>query len=69
MKMTYTANSYKGEMTARQLLTDGYQGDIKITYSGRKIGTCAATENTALQAKTTAKTTTNHDHRNIVTLH
>ncbi len=50
MKMTYTANSYKGEMTARSH-SDGYQGDIKITYIGKKIGTCAASENTALQAK------------------
>ena len=49
LKMTYNANSYKGEMTAKGDF-GGHQGDIKISYNGKKIGTCAANENTVHQA-------------------
>lgn len=48
LKMTYSANSYKGEMTAKGDF-DGYKGDIKVSYSGKKIGTCSANDNTANQ--------------------
>lgn len=49
LKMTFSANSYKGEMTAKGDF-DGYKGDIKVSYSGKKIGTCLANDNTANQA-------------------
>lgn len=49
LKMTYGANSYKGEMTAKGDF-GGHQGDIKISYNGKKIGSCSANDNTAKQA-------------------
>lgn len=49
VKVTYTGNSYKGEMTARGDF-DGHPGDMKITYAGKKIGSCSPGENTVTQA-------------------
>lgn len=49
LKMTWSGNTYNGEMTAK---TDmhGHSGTMKITYAGKKIGSCDHSENTVVQA-------------------
>ncbi|HEX4869728.1 MAG TPA: DUF3617 family protein [Moraxellaceae bacterium] len=46
-------DAYKGEMRAKGNM-QGEAIDMKISYAGRKIGTCAASENTVTRAKAMA---------------
>lgn len=46
-------DAYKGQLKAKGMM-EGQSFDMKIAYAGRKIGSCAASENTMTRAKAMA---------------
>lgn len=54
-EITRSKDSYQGRLHAKGNMDDGQSMDMTIQYAGRKVGSCAASENTLTQAKAMQK--------------